>query len=111
MGQWKSFIQIIIIIIKEKEKKGIKFQKRGRTVRDGRRGERGRFVFILFFFFYFLSKIYGNRTVDFCRSRRQSWSTRRELSVGTKSLAFCHTSRGRKFSYLCYFKLKCYVMA
>ena len=64
-----------------------------------------------FLFSLFLSQIYENQTIDFRRSRRQSWSTRRELRVGTKSLAFHHTSRGRKFSYLCYFESKCYIMA
>ena len=58
----------------------------------------------------FLSQIYGNRTVDFCRSKRQSWSTRRELRVGTDILAFRQTSKDRKFSYLCYFELKGYVI-
>ena len=72
--------------------------------------ERGRFLF-LFFFFCLLSKIYGNWIVDFHRSRRQSWTTRRELRVGTNILTFCQTSRGRKFSYLCYFEPKGYVMA
>ena len=67
----------------------------------------------LFYFFLssLLSEIYRNQTVDFRRSRRQSWTTRRELRVGTNILAFCQTSRGRKFSYLCYFKPKGYVMA
>ena len=65
----------------------------------------------IFFFSLFLSQIYGNWTIDFCRNRRQSWTTRRELHVGTKILAFRQTSRGRKFSYLCYFEPKGYVMA
>ena len=73
-------------------------------------GERER-RFLFYIFFSFLSQIYGNRTVDFRRSRRQSLSTRRELRVGTKIVAFRHTSRGRKFFYLCYFEPKCYVMA
>ena len=71
-------------------------------------GERD--ISLIFFFSSFLSQIYGNRTVDFCRSRRQSWSTRRELSVGTNILAFRQTSRGRKFCYLCYFEPKGYVI-
>ena len=108
-----------IIIIKEKEKerkkkktKRIKIKK----VVRGTDGERQRMnwreiCFIFIFFFLFLFYIYGNRTVDFYQTRRQSWSTRRELRVGTKSLAFRHTSRGRKFFYLCYFEPKCYVMA
>ena len=50
-----------------------------------------------------LSKIYGNRTVGFRRSKRQSRSTHRELRVGTKILEFHQTPRGREFSYLDYF--------
>ena len=50
-----------------------------------------------------LSKIYGNRTLGFRRSRRQSRSTHRELCVGTKILEFRQTPRGREFSYLGYF--------
>ena len=65
----------------------------------------------VFFLSSLLSHIYGNRTVDFCQSRRQSWTTRRELRVGTNILAFRQTTRGRKFSYLCYFEPKGYVMA
>ena len=41
-----------------------------------------------FLFSSFLSMIYGNQTINFSWSRRQSLSTRRELRVGTKSLAF-----------------------
>ena len=63
-----------------------------------------------FFFYLLLSQIYGNRTVGFRRSKRQSWTMRRELRVGTNILAFRQTSRGRKFSYLCYFEPKGYVM-
>ena len=73
--------------------------------------EKDREFYNFFFLSLFLSQIYENRTVDFCRNRRQSWSTQRELRVGTKRLAFRHTSRDRKFSYLCYFKPKYYVMA
>ena len=67
----------------------------------------------IFFFFssLFFFKIYGNWTVGFRRSKRQIWSTRRELRVGTKSLAFRQTPRGREFSYLCYFYLKGHLMA
>ena len=72
---------------------------------------RAREIFLNFFLFSFLSQIYENRTVDFCRSRRQSWSTRRELRVGTNILVFRQTSRGRKFLYLCYFEPKGYIMA
>ena len=62
------------------------------------------------FFLSLLSKIYGNHIVGFRRSKRQSWSTQRELRVGTKSLVFCQTSRSREFSYLCYFYPKCHLM-
>ena len=75
------------------------------------RGERVTRFFNFFFLSSFLSQIYENRIVDFRRSRRQSWTARRELRVGTNILAFCQTSRGRKFSYLCYFEPKGYVMA
>ena len=59
--------------------------------------------YFYFLFSSFLSQIYGNRIIDFFRSRRQSGSTRRELCVGTKSLAFRQTPRGREFSYFSYF--------
>ena len=39
----------------------------------------------------FLSKIYGNRTIGFHRSKRQSRSTHREQRVGTKILKFRQT--------------------
>ena len=68
--------------------------------------------FYLFLFLSsFLSQIYGNRIVGFCRSRRQNWYTRRELRIGTNILAFCQTLKDRKFAYLCYFEPKCYIMA
>ena len=44
----------------------------------------------------FLSKIYGNRTVGFRWSKRQSQSTHQELRVGTKILEFRQTPRGRE---------------
>ena len=53
--------------------------------------------------FSLLSKIYGNRTVGFCRNKRQSRSTHKELRVGTKILEFCQTPQGKEFSYLGYF--------
>ena len=68
-------------------------------------------LYIFFFFSSFLSQIYENWTVDFRQSRRQSWTTRRELRVGTNILAFFKTSRDIKFSYLCYFEPKGNVMA
>ena len=67
--------------------------------------------FFIYFFSSFLSHIYENRTIDFCRSRMQSWYTRRGLRVGANILAFRQTSRGRKISHLCYFEPKGYVMA
>ena len=78
-------------------------------LRQRKREERG--FLIIFFFSSLLSKIYGNRTVDFRQIIRQSWSTRRGICVGTKILAFCQTPRGKEFSYLCYFEPKGYVMA
>ena len=66
--------------------------------------------FLVLFSLFVLSQIYGNRTVDVRRSRRQNWTTRIELRIGTNILAFCQTLKGRKFSYLCYFKPKGYVM-
>ena len=44
-------------------------------------------------------------------SKRQSWSMQRELHMGTKILALRQTSRGREFSYLCYFYPKEHLMA
>ena len=58
-----------------------------------------------------LSKIYENWTIDFCHSRRQSWSMWRELRVGTKILAFRQTPRNMEFSYLGYFYPKGHLMA
>ena len=66
---------------------------------------------IFFFLSLLLSKIYGNRTSSFRRSKRQSSSTHRELRVGTKILTFRQTPRGREFSYLCYFYHKGHLMA
>ena len=50
-----------------------------------------------------LSKIDENRIIGFRRSKRQSRSTHRELSMGTKILEFRQTPQGREFSYLGYF--------
>ena len=55
------------------------------------------------FFFSLLFEIYGNRTIGFRWSKRQSRSTHRELCVDTKILEFRQTPRGREFSYLGYF--------
>ena len=67
----------------------------------------------IFFIFFssLLSKIYGNQTVDFYRSRRHSCFTRQGLRMSTKILAFHQTPKGREFFYLCYFEPKGYVMA
>ena len=54
-------------------------------------------------YFLFISKIYGNWTVGFLWSKRQSRSTHRELHVGTKIFEFRQTPRGREFSYFGYF--------
>ena len=45
-----------------------------------------------------LSRILGDRTFGSRRSKRQSWSTQRELRVGTKICRFCQTPRGKDFS-------------
>ena len=98
-------------IKKEREKKKDKNKKGNRQRRTEKAWKRDKFYFYFFFFSLFLLQIYGNWTVDFYRSRRQSWTMRRELRIGTNILAFRQTSRGRKFSYLCYFEPKGYVMA
>ena len=72
---------------------------------------REREIFFFLILSSFLSKIYGNRTVSFRRSKRQSSSMHRELRVGTTILAFRQTPKGRKFSYLCYFYHKGHLMA
>ena len=47
---------------------------------------------------HLLSRFYGDRTIGFSRSKRQSSSMRRELRVGMRILGFCQTPRGRGFS-------------
>ena len=47
---------------------------------------------------YLLSRFLGDQTVGLVRSKRQSWSTHRELHVGTKIRGFRQTSRSRGFS-------------
>ena len=89
----------------------MKNQKRGDDGRGEREESVPRDIFIYFFFFSLLSKIYGNRTIGFRRSRRQSWSMRRELHVSTEILAFRQTPRGMKVSYLGYFYPKGHLMA
>ena len=78
---------------------------------DGHRERGGEREVFIFFLFSFLFQIYGNWIIDFCRSRRQSWTTQRELRVDTNILAFRQALRGRKFPYLCYFEPKGYIMA
>ena len=55
-----------------KEKKKDKNKKGGTDGTDGEGVEREEEFFFNFFFSSFLSQIYGNRTIDFLRSRRQS---------------------------------------
>ena len=47
---------------------------------------------------HLLSRIYGDRTIGFSRSKRQSSSTCRELHVGTRIRGFRQTLRGKGFS-------------
>ena len=49
--------------------------------------------------FHLLSKIYGDRAIDFSQSKRQSSSTRRELRIGIRTRGFLQTPRGRGFSH------------
>ena len=63
-------------------------KERGEKKEEERRSER----------LHLLSRFYGDRAVDFRRSKRQSSSTRRELRVGTRIRGFRQTSRGRGFS-------------
>ena len=58
------------------------------------RGEQGKMGEKL----HLLSRIYGDRVVDFRPSKRQSSSTRRELRVGTRIWGFHQTPRGMGFS-------------
>ena len=82
-----------------KKKKKIKVKRRGRTEKGRREKEREERVEKE----KLLSKIYGIRTIGFRRSKRQSWSSHRELRVDTKILKFRQTPRGREFFYLVYF--------
>ena len=63
--------------IRKKEKKKDEERRKKKTEQRERKkkGKRG---------FSFISKIYGDRTVGFHRSKRQSSSTQREQSVDTK---------------------------
>ena len=47
--------------------------------------------------FYLLSRIHRDRAFGFCRNKRQSPSTQRELRVGTRIRGFLQTPRGRGF--------------
>ena len=47
---------------------------------------------------HLISRFYGDRTVGSGRSKRKSWSTQRELCVGTKISGFLQTPRCRGFS-------------
>ena len=65
---------------KKRKKEGEKKKERmSRREREREKEKKG---------FPFLFKIYGNRTVGFSRSKRQSWSMHRELRVGIKILEF-----------------------
>ena len=71
----------------EKEKRG-KEKERKEKKEEGKWSEK----------IYLLSKIYEDRAVGFCRSKRQSSSMRRELRVGTRIWGLRQTPRGRGFS-------------
>ena len=47
---------------------------------------------------YILSNIYGDWTISFRQSKRQSSSMRQELRLGTRIHGFSQTLRGRGFS-------------
>ena len=80
--------------------KKIKVKMRGRAAKGA--GEEREKLF---------SKIYGIQIVCFCRSKKQSRSTHRELRVGIKILEFHQISCGRRFFYLGYFYPKGHLMA
>ena len=69
-------------------------------MREKKERKKGKMIFSL------LSKIYGNRTVGFRRTKRQSQSTNLELRVGIKILEFSQTPRGREFLTLVISSLK-----
>ena len=57
-----------------------------------------------------LSRISGNPTVGSLRDEKESWSTRRDLRMGTEFEEFRQTPRGRGFSLLGFYALfKSYV--
>ena len=78
------------------KKKSQKMKENEQTREGEKRGRERKKNSLLF-------NIYGNRTVGFHQSKRQSRSTHRELRVGTKILEFHQTPRGREFSYFGYF--------
>ena len=45
----------------------------------------------------------GEQAVEMRRGKRQSWSTHRELRVGTRNYGFHHVPKGWGFSYTRYF--------
>ena len=69
---------------KNEEKKKIKKEK---NREEDKRSEK----------LHLLSTFYGNRTVGFHWSKRQSYSMRQELRVRTRILGFCQTLRDRGF--------------
>ena len=71
----------------EEEKGGEKKKEREKERRRRRREK-----------LHLLYRFPDNRTVGSGRSKRESWSTHRELRVGTKISRFRQTSRGRGFS-------------
>ena len=82
--------------MKKENKKEKRERERERAKERERGGERKKG-------FPLLSKIYRDRAIGFCRSKRQSSSTRRELRMGTRIWGFRQTPKGRGFSYLGYF--------
>ena len=69
---------------KDKKSKRKTKKKKWQGEREEREREKGKKNSLL-------SKIYGNQTVGFRRSKRQSLSMHRELHMGTKILEFCQT--------------------
>ena len=73
----------------ERREKGGKKKKEKKKKEEEKKSEK----------LHILSTIYGDRAIDFCRSKRQSSSTRRELHVGIRIKGFRQTPRGRSFSH------------
>ena len=55
--------------------------------------------------------ISGEPAFETSQGKRQSWSTRRELHIGTKKCRFRPVPKGRGFSYTGYFLPSCHVRA